>query len=263
MADLNDPSSFSIAGPHGQLAYHRVKGDVNRPGVVWLGGFRSDMTGTKAQHLSTWAQTTDRSFLRFDYSGHGASEGRFEAGCLSDWIEDAIFMLTELTDGPQILVGSSMGAWIATHVALQKRRRVAGIVFIAPAPDFTEKLMWPTFDAATKKKLRENGRIEEASDYCDNPTILTQKLFEDGRQNLVMTGEIEIDCPIIILQGMADPDVPYQHALAFAEYLTSTNLQILMSKSGDHRLSSPSDLDRLTQAVESVSISHKHSNGIA
>lgn len=239
-----------LAGPNGRLAYERLAGAA--PGIVWLGGFKSDMTGTKAGFLAGWARKKARAFLRFDYSGHGASEGVFEEGCVSAWTADALAAFDALTQGPQILVGSSMGGWIASLVALERPGRVAGIVFIAPAPDFTEELMWKTMSEAERERLMREGRIEEPSQYADEPTVITKKLIEDGRKNLILGGPVSIHCPVRILQGMADPDVPWRHALRFAEALESKDVAITLTKTGDHRLSTPADLERIAKALEDL-----------
>lgn len=240
-----------LDGPNGRIAYLRQEGAG--PGLVWLGGFKSDMTGTKAAFLADWARAQGRACLRFDYSGHGASEGAFEDGSISDWLADARAAFDALTQGPQILVGSSMGGWIAALLALERPERVAGAVFIAPAPDFTEELMWREMRADQRAQLMEKGRIEEPSDYSDEPTIITKKLIEDGRRRLILGGPIKIHCPVRILQGMADPDVPWRHALRFAELLESGDVEITLIKSGDHRLSAPADLKRLGAAIQAVS----------
>lgn len=239
-----------IDGPHGRLAYEAVPGAG--PGVVWLGGFRSDMTGTKAGHLAGWAKAHGRAFLRFDYSGHGASAGAFDDGCISAWAADALFMLDGLTEGPQVLVGSSMGGWIATLLALARPARIAGLVYVAPAPDFTEELMWNGFSDEQRAQIVSEGRIEIPSDYAPEPDIVTRRLIEDGRANLVFHRASAITCPVRILQGMNDPDVPYAHALKLARSLGSRDLVLTLTRDGDHRLSTPADLDRLVAAVASL-----------
>jgi pimeloyl-ACP methyl ester carboxylesterase len=243
---MTEPPAF-FQGPHGRIAYRRRKG--GGPGVVWLGGFRSDMLGTKAEHLDRWAVDNGRAYLRFDYSGHGESEGAFIDGCIGDWAADALAVFDALTKGPQILVGSSMGGWIATLLALKRPGRTTAMVFIAPAPDFTERLMAPSFTVEQRAALARDGRIEMPSEYSDEPEIITRKLIEDGRKHLVMTGAVPVRCPVRILQGMKDDAVPYSHALAFAEMLESPDVEISLSKSGDHRLSTPADLDRLTHTL--------------
>ncbi len=239
-----------IDGPHGQIAYRRRKGAG--PGIVWLGGFRSDMLGTKAGFLDQWAQRRTRAFLRFDYSGHGESSGRFEDGCISEWAADALAAFDALTDGAQILVSSSMGAWVAALLAIRRPERIAGIVFIAPAPDFTEKLMWPSFTEEQRQTIENEGRLELPGDYDGEPEIITKKLLDDGRCHLVMTGPIAIACPVRILQGMQDTSVPWRHAVEFAELIASDNIEITLTKAGDHRLSTPTDLERLAGALERI-----------
>ena len=253
MADTMENPPRYIDGPHGRIAYRKRKGSgggAERPGVVWLGGFRSDMLGTKAERLDEWAAGTGRAFLRFDYSGHGESDGAFEDGSIGEWAADALAAFDALTDGPQILVGSSMGGWIATLLAKQRPERLAAIVFIAPAPDFTEALMWPSFTQAQKDAIMNNGRLEQPSDYADEPEIITRKLIEDGRNNLVMTGSVPVAAPVRILQGMKDDAVPWPHAMKFAEQIESEDVVITMVKNGDHRLSEPADLERLIDVVD-------------
>lgn len=241
-----------LDGPHGRLAYRRQAGDASKPGVIWLGGFRSDMLGTKAEHVAGWAERSGRSYLRFDYSGHGESEGVFEEGSIGEWAADAMAVFNQLTMGPQILVGSSMGGWIASLLALARPERVAAIVFIAPAPDFTEKLMWPSLTEAQRRTILQTGRLEQPSDYSDEPEVITRKLIEDGRNHLVMPGAVSIHCPVRILQGMKDDAVPYGHALEFAAMLESEDVEITLTPEGDHRLSTPADLDRLVRTLEAL-----------
>ena len=210
------------------------------------------MTGSKATHLHEWAEKAGRAYCRFDYSGHGTSDGAFEDGVISAWAADARAVLDQLTEGPQILVGSSMGGWIAALLALARPERIAGIVFIAPAPDFTEKLMWPSFTQEERDTIMREGRLVQPSDYSDEPEVLTRALFDDGRNNLVMTGSVPIHAPIHILQGMNDDAVPWSHAMAFAQQLESKRIEITMTKTGDHRLSTDEDLKRLVEAVENL-----------
>ena len=186
---MTGPPSFH-QGPSGGIAYRQRRG--GGPGVFWLGGFRSDMLGTKAEHINLWAADCGRAYLRFDYSGHGESDGAFADGCIGDWAADALAVFDALTEGPQILVGSSMGGWIATLLALQRPESIAAIVFIAPAPDFTERLMLPSFTEEQRAALARDGRIEIPSDYSAEPEIITRKLLDDGRDHLVMTGAIPI-----------------------------------------------------------------------
>ncbi len=237
-------------GPHGRIAFYQRDGDG--PGVIWLGGFRSDMQGTKAEYLGQWAASQNRAFLRFDYSGHGQSDGKFEEGCIGEWAADALSIFDALTKGPQILIGSSMGGWIATLLAKQRPERIAAMVFIAPAPDFTEKLMWPSFTDEQRKTIMRDGFLEQPSDYSDEPEIITKKLIEDGRKQQVMNGPVPINVPVRILQGMQDTSVPYAHAISFAELITSEDTKIILTKNGDHSLSHPKDLERLAGVLEGL-----------
>lgn len=240
-----------LDGPNSRLAFRRIEG--SGPTVVWLGGFKSDMTGTKAEALAAWAADARRAFLRFDYSGHGASEGRFEDGTISSWLSDALIAIDALTKGPLILVGSSMGGWIAALVALRRKERLSGAVFIAPAPDFTEALIWDLMTGPERDEVMQKGRLVEHSPYSAEPTIITRALIEDGRRHLILDGPIDIACPVRILQGMADPDVPWKHAVKFAERLLSDDLELTLLKSGDHRLSKPDEIAKIIAAVLAVS----------
>ncbi len=247
---MSEETGF-IDGPSGRLAFRRLAG--RGPGVVWFGGFKSDMTGTKAGHLARWAESKGRAFLRFDYSGHGGSAGRFEDSVVTTWLDDALAVLDRLTDGPQVLVGSSMGAWIAALLALRRAERLAGIVFIAPAADFTESLMWDQMAGPERDEILTRGRIVERSPYNFEPTIITRARIEDGRKHLLLGGRVAIGAPVRILQGMADRDVPWRHALAFAERLDTDDLEITLMKSADHRLSEPHQLAAIVAAVEALS----------
>lgn len=235
----------------GRIAWRRIAGAG--PGLVWLGGFASDMTGTKAAFLAEKCAAAGRAFLRFDYSGHGASEGSFEEGTISRWTEDARAAFDALTAGPQILVGSSMGAWIASLVALRRTERIAAIVFIAPAPDFTEALIWATMDETTRQRLMSEGRIVEPSPY-GGISYVTRRLIEDGRRNLLLGSEVGVECPVRILHGMKDEDVPYEHALNFAKKLAARDVEVTLVKDGDHRLSTPADLERLWRTIEALPV---------
>ena len=240
----------TIDGPNGRLAFRRIAGEG--PAIVWLGGFKSDMTGTKAEALALWAARSGRAFLRFDYSGHGASDGRFEDGTISAWLADALAAIDRLTEGPIALVGSSMGGWIAALAALRLKDRLAGMVLIAPAPDFTEELIWAQMTGPERDQILRNGRLVEHSPYSDEPTIITRALIEDGRYHLILHGPIALDCPVRILQGMADPDIPWRHALKLAERLSTDDLVLTLMKAGDHRLSKPHEIARLIEAISSI-----------
>lgn len=239
-----------LTTPQGRrIAYHRTAG--RGPGVVFLGGFKSDMTGTKALHLQAWAEATGRAFLRFDYSGHGQSSGDFLDGCIGDWAEDAIAAITALTEGPQILVGSSMGGWIALLAAQALPGRVAGLVGIAAAPDFTEDSMWSGFSEAQKAELAW-GRVELPSDYSEEPYIITKRLIEDGRQRLVLRAPLALPFPVRLLQGTADTDVPPSVALRLLDHAESPDLRLVLVKGADHRFSTPECLDLITGAIAEV-----------
>lgn len=225
------------------------------PGVVWLGGYRSDMLGTKALALDEWAEKTGRSALRFDYSGHGSSGGDFNQGTISRWLNESLTVYAKYAQGEQILVGSSMGGWIALRMAQELKKAgkaPAAIVLIAPAPDFTAALVEPTLTEAQKKDLIEKGYFEEPSEYSPNPYIYTRTLIEDGRNNLVLTGIIETGCPVHILQGMQDEAVPYQHALKLVEHLPVDDVTLTLVRDGDHRLSRPQDLELLIRTVSGL-----------
>lgn len=224
------------------------------PGVVWLGGYRSDMTGTKAERLAAWARDHGHACARHDYSGHGASGGDFADGTISRWLAQSLAVFERFCDGPQILVGSSMGAWIALRMAQELawrggRGQIAGMVLIAPAPDFTVELMEPALTAAQKRDLETMGYFEEHSDYSPEPNVYTRALIEDGRSNRVMTGVIETHCPVIILQGMKDPDVPYSHAQKLVEHLPADDVTLTLVRDGDHRLSREEDIALILKAV--------------
>ncbi|MCB2113601.1 MAG: alpha/beta hydrolase [Parvularculaceae bacterium] len=240
----------TIDGPNGRLAYRRIAGAG--PQFVWLGGFKSDMTGTKAQALARWAGETGRAFLRFDYSGHGASDGAFEDGTISAWLGDTLAAIDALGDGPLVLVGSSMGGWIAALAARRIPDRLAGVIFIAPAPDFTEELMWNVMTGPERETLMKEGRLVEHSQYSDEPTIITRALVEDGRNHLILGDGIRIRCPVRILQGMADPDVPWRHALRFAEKIEGGDVETTLIKSGDHRLSKPHEIAKIIALAETL-----------
>lgn len=232
-----------------RIAYHKTEGAG--PGVVFLGGFKSDMTGTKAQHLQDWAEATGRAFLRFDYSGHGQSSGAFLDGCIGDWAADAMAAISALTTGPQVLVGSSMGGWISLLVARAMPDRVAGLVGIAAAPDFTEDLMWATFTEAERAALAA-GRVEQPSDYSDEPYVITRKLIEEGRSQLVLRSPLPLPFPVRLLQGTADVDVPPAVALRLMDHAESHDLRLVLVKGADHRFSTPACLALTVTQIEEV-----------
>ena len=249
MDNLSHKLEFLACTDGARLAYRRREGAG--PGVVWLGGFRSDMTGTKAAHLHAWAEQTNRAYVRFDYFGHGASDGDFADGTISRWRDDARAVVEQLTQGPQILVGSSMGAWIALLLARAVPERIHGLVLIAPAPDFTEKLMWDQLTPAQTRTLDAQGYVDLPSEY-GAPYRIEGRLIEDGRTNLVLDAPLEFGRPIRILQGMADADVPWRHALKIADVVTGADMVATLVKDGDHRLSTPENLQRIVGLIEEL-----------
>jgi pimeloyl-ACP methyl ester carboxylesterase len=229
-----------------ELAWAREDG--RDPTVVFLPGYRSDMTGDKATALAAFCAAHGQAMLRFDYSGHGASGGRFEDGTIGSWATDALTAIDRLTEGPLILVGSSMGGWLGLLTALARRTRVAALVGIAAAPDFTEVLMWDAMTFAERATLMRDGVLHVPSQYGD-PTPITRKLIEDGRNHLLLTSPINLDCPVRLLHGQADPDVPWEMALRIADRVTSPDVEVVLVKDGDHRLSRPRDLALLCRSV--------------
>jgi pimeloyl-ACP methyl ester carboxylesterase len=240
-----------LTTPHGRhIAYVRTPG--KEPGVVFLGGFRSDMTGSKALHLQAWAEAAGRAFLRFDYSGHGASRGAFTDGAISDWHEDAAAVIETLTEGPQVLVGSSMGGWIALLLARQMPERVAGLVGIAAAPDFTERMWEDEFSLAERSRLMAEGVVLRPSDYSDAPYPITRRLIEDGKANLVLDGPLHLPLPVRLLQGTADSDVQPAVALRLLDHISSPDLRLTLVRDADHRFSTPGCLALIVETVEAV-----------
>jgi pimeloyl-ACP methyl ester carboxylesterase len=225
------------------------------PGLMWLGGFKSDMGGIKAVALDRWAAEHRRACVRFDYSGHGESGGAFTDGTISRWLEESVAVFDAFCDGPQVLVGSSMGGWLALLLARELRRRsppstpLAGLVLIAPAVDFTEELMWKRFPLEVKRELETRGVWARPSRYSAEPYLITAGLIEDGRRNLLLGGLIETGCPVRILQGVQDPDVPWHHAVELVSRFAHDDVVLTLVKDGDHRLSRPEDIERLTGAV--------------
>tara|TARA_B100000029_G_scaffold436919_2_gene451771 strand:+ start:434 stop:1186 length:753 start_codon:yes stop_codon:yes gene_type:complete len=232
------------------IAYHAHTG--KSPGIVFCGGFNSDMTGTKVIALDAHCQESGRAFVRFDYFGHGASSGDFSDGTIGRWKEDAVSILDEVTSGPQIVVGSSMGGWIMLLAALERPARVCGLVGIAPAPDFTEDLMWAEFDDVMRETLTREGVYLQPSEYGDEPYAITMKLIEDGRRHLLLQEPLHLTCPLRILQGMNDPDVPWKHALKLVEAYEGDDVKVTFIKNGDHRLSEPADIALLLQTVDAM-----------
>ncbi len=234
----------------GTIAYHFTPG--KSPGVVFLTGLMSDMTGGKALSLEGFCRARGQAFLRFDYFGHGASSGAFTDGTIGGWTEDAVFVLDELTDGPQVLVGSSMGGWIMLLAALERPRRVGGLLGIAAAPDFTEDLIRPGLTGEQKKALEHDGLVRLPSDYGEDPYTITKALLEDGRKHLLLGGEIPLEIPVRLIHGMEDADVPWRTSLRLARMLRSADVEISLVKDGGHRLSEAEDLERLCRTLEAL-----------
>jgi len=228
------------------------------PGLVWLGGYRSDMIGTKAQALDEWAAQNGHACCRHDYSGHGESGGEFMDGTISRWLEESLAVFdSKCGEGSHVLVGSSMGGWVALRMVEELSRRseshrVKALLLLAPAPDFTHELMKPQLSDDQKTQLETRGFMEEPSEYSDEPNIFTKALFDDGDENRVMKGMIETGCPVHILQGMEDPDVPYTHAMKLITYLPNENVSMTLVKDGDHRLSRDQDIALLLRTVETL-----------
>ena len=225
------------------------------PALFWLGGFKSDMRGTKAEALDAWAAREGRGFLRFDYSGHGESGGDFMDGTISRWLEESAAVYTRFAKGSQVVIGSSMGGWLALLLArrlveAKDAAPIAGMVLIAPAVDFTEELMWKQFPDAIKREIESKSVWMRPSDYGEEPYPITRGLIEDGRKHLLLGGLIETGCPVHILQGVKDPDVPWQHAVELVSRCARDDVVLTLVKDGDHRLSRPEDLERLIAAVK-------------
>ena len=258
------PTSLTVESPARTIAvrlregkgagYAGATGMPDAPGLVWLGGFKSDMKGTKAEALDRWAEEHGRPCLRFDYSGHGESGGAFEDGTIGLWLAEAIAVYTAFAKGPQVLIGSSMGGWIALLLARALRGRtdaapIAGMVLIAPAVDFTEELMWKQFSTDIKRAIEEKGVWLRPSEYGEGPYPITKGLIEDGRNHLLLGGLIENRCAVHILQGVQDPDVPWRHAVELVSRFSSDDVVLTLIKDGDHRLSRAEDIERLLAAV--------------
>ena len=245
---MTDPSYLDT--PQGRrIAYHFTAGEG--PCVVFLGGLKSDMEGTKAVHLEDWAQATGRAFLRLDYSGHGKSSGTFEEGSIGDWHEDTLAAVDALTEGPLVPVGSSMGGWQSLLLARARPERLAGLVTIAAAPDFTEEGWWKNFDDAQRAALDAEGRVELPSDYME-PYVVTKRMIEDGREHLVLRDPLELPCSVWMLQGTADTAVSVVTATRLLEHASSPDMQLLLVKDADHRFSDGPCLGLIERAVEDV-----------
>jgi pimeloyl-ACP methyl ester carboxylesterase len=254
----NEPEYLSVGTPPRRIAVRAREGTA--PGLIWLGGFKSDMKGTKAVALDEHVAKSGRACIRFDYSGHGESSEKFEDGTISKWLEDALAVFKHRAKGPQIVVGSSMGGWMALLLAralardpsLSRDASLAGLVLIAPAPDFTEELMWKNFSEEVRREIETTGKWERPSAYDDGPYAITKALIEDGRKHLIMGKPIEVKCPVRILQGVLDPDVPWQHAMKLVSCLAQDDVTMTLVKDGDHRLSRPEDIERLMKTVDEL-----------
>jgi len=260
-APPGQPAAGSLAREDGTvLAYYKTKAGkassekaAAAPGVIFLGGFMSDMTGGKATALEAWAQRRGRDFVRFDYRGHGASSGRFAEATIGDWAGDAIAVLDRLTEGPQILVGSSMGGWIMLLAALARPQRIAALVGIAAAPDFTEDLIWARATPEQRHALETVGHVDNPSAYSATPYRITRRLIEEGRNHLLLRGPIALACPVRLIHGLEDVDVPWQTSLRLADALASGDVEVTLVKGAAHRLSEPADLARLERVIETLS----------
>ncbi len=260
MTRLDDPqiTTLILTREDGETTAYCIDSGDSSPGFLFLPGFRSDMQGNKARALSAHCRERGKAggqtCTRFDYFGHGRSSGDFRAGTIGRWRNDALAVLDRLTHGRQILVGSSMGCWIAFLVALARPERVAGLVGIAGAPDFTEDLVWGRLDADQRRQLKERGELTYDSAYEDNPVPFTHNLIEEGRQHLILRTPIDLSCPVRLLHGMADPDVPYQTSLRLAAQLKKTDVTVELIEDGDHRLSHDSDLARMLSIIDELSV---------
>ena len=232
------------------IAYHASSG--KSPGVVFLGGFMSDMNGAKAVALEAHCRTQARAFVRFDYQGHGASSGEFLDGTIGGWASDALAVLDTLTEGPQILVGSSMGGWIMLLAALARSDRMSGLLGIAPAPDFTEDLMWQAFDPETRDALLRDGTVELPSEYGDGPYLIARELIEEARAHMLLRAPIALTCPVRLIHGMDDDAVPWKTSIRLAARLQSTDVTVSLVKHAGHRFSEPPEIAWITAALDGL-----------
>jgi pimeloyl-ACP methyl ester carboxylesterase len=254
---MNDPCLKFLSvgtGPAARrIAVRVLQGAA--PGLFWLGGFRSDMRGTKAEALDQWARDHGRAMTRFDYSGHGESGGSFTDGTIGRWLEESLAVFDACCHGAQIVIGSSMGGWLALLLTRELARRapaassIASLVLVAPAVDFTEELMWKRFPPEVRREIEQAGVWARPSQYSDEPYLITRGLIEEGRNHLLLGGMIETGCPVRILQGVQDADVPWQHAVELTSSFAQDDVVLTLVKDGDHRLSRPEDIERLIAAV--------------
>jgi pimeloyl-ACP methyl ester carboxylesterase len=256
-APYQEPAFIEVGQDHGQRRIAVRARSGSAPGLFWLGGFHSDMKGTKADALDAWAAEHGRASVRFDYSGHGESGGAFIDGTIGRWLEESVAVFDRFCIGPQVVIGSSMGGWMALLLAREIARRpanrasLAGLVLIAPAPDFTEELMWKGFSPEARHDIETKGVWLRPSDYGE-PYPITRTLIEEGRNHLLLGSAIEVGCPVRILQGAQDPDVPWRHAFALAHRLPVDDVVLTMIQDGDHRLSRPQDIARIIAAVAEI-----------
>lgn len=235
-----------------RLAFRKRDGAGGVPQLLWLGGFMSDMKGTKATALDHLAAAKGWPFLRFDYFAHGESSGSLAEARIGRWRADALAVIDSLSQEPLILIGSSMGGWMALLAALARPKRIAGLVLIAPAADFTQTLMWPKLSETAQTQLRQGGTYALPSSYELAPFPLTLSFFDEAREHLILNRPLPVEGPVRILQGMQDPDVPWGHALKVAQAISSADLTVTLIKQGDHRLSSPADIARLSDTVSEI-----------
>src|SRR6266436_2377647 len=254
-ASQQEPGFIEVGSARRRIAVRSRDGRA--PGLFWLGGFNSDMRGTKALALDAWAAEQGRACVRFDYSGHGESGGAFIDGTIGRWLEESVAVFEQFCRGPQVVIGSSMGGWMALLLAREIARRgpsgasLAGLVLIAPAPDFTEALMWNGFSPEIRREIETSGVWLRPSHYGE-PYPITRALIEEGRNHLLLGSAIDVGCPVRILQGAQDPDVPWRHAFALAHRLPSDDVVLTMIQDGDHRLSRPQDIARIIAAVTEI-----------
>jgi len=251
-----DEPQYLDLGPGNAARRIAVRHQAGRePGLFWLSGFKSDMSGTKAEEVAGFAAQEGRAMTRFDYSGHGLSGGAFEDACVSDWLEETQTVFDRYCTQPTIVVGSSMGGWLAMLLALARKDTgfIKGLVLIAPAADFTKELMWKQrFSDEIRETILRDGRFEQPSAYSDDPYVITRKLIEDGRQHLILDKPLHTGCPVTILQGIEDPDVPWQHAQRLVEALPQDDVTFTLVPDGDHRLSRPQDIELLLKAIQNL-----------
>jgi pimeloyl-ACP methyl ester carboxylesterase len=249
---MSDKPSILKLSPNNYIAYHKTEGKQNKPTVIFLGGFMSDMTGNKAMALEKFCKDETYSFIRFDYLGHGQSSGKFTDGTISIWLDNVLSVIDNLTKGPLILVGSSMGGWLMLLATLARMDRVVGLIGVAPAPDFTENLIWEKLSDVAKAELTEKGSFNLNSEYAEIPYPITLDLIEDGRKNFVLKNKININCPIRLLHGMQDIDVPASLSIQLSELLTTDNICVNLIQNGDHRMSEPEHLELLCDTLKEM-----------